>query len=92
MQSLQDMQMRNRPKESLHNLRNFIGACILYPCHIHHFTSSSALVTDLIQKTNPWWWTAKEEACFQELEKKIFPIIYIGVPHPKTQIVVITDA
>ena len=71
MQPLQDMQIRDDPKKGLHDVRSFIGACNFYRCHIHNFTYSSAPLTDLIKKTEPWRWTDKEEACFQQLKRKI---------------------
>ena len=71
MQPLQDMQIRNDPKKGLHDVRSFIGACNFYRRHIHNFTYSSAPLTDLIKKTNPWRWTDKDEACLQKLKKKI---------------------
>ena len=71
MQPLQDMQIRDDPKKGLHDVRSFVGACNFYRRHIHNFTYSSAPLTDLIKKTTPWRWTAREEECFQELKKKI---------------------
>ena len=62
------------------------------PAHIHNFTYSSAPLTDLIKKTNPWRWTNKEEACFQELKKKISSTNRLGVPRPKGEIILVTDA
>ena len=54
MQPLQDMQIRDDPKKGLHDVRSFIGACNFYRHHIHRFTYSSAPLSDLIKKTNPW--------------------------------------
>ena len=71
MQPLQDMQIRDDPKKGLHNVRSFVGACDFYRRHIHNFTYSSAPLTDLIKKSTPWRWTAREEECVQELKKKI---------------------
>ena len=64
MQPLQDMRIRDDPKKGLHEVRSFVGACNFYRRHIHNFTYSSALLTDLITKTTPWRWTAREEECF----------------------------
>ena len=55
-------------------------ACNFYRRHIHNFTYSSAPLTDLIKKTTPWRWTAREEECFQELKKKIASSNCLGVP------------
>ena len=70
MQPLQDMQIRDDPKKGLHDVRSFIGACNFYRHHTHNFTYSSAPLTDLTKKTNPWRCTDQEEACFQELKRK----------------------
>ena len=40
-----------------------MGACNFYRRQIHNFTYSSAPLTDLIKKTTPWRWTAREEEC-----------------------------
>ena len=37
-------------------------------------------------------WTTREEECFQELKKKIASSNCLGVPRPKGEIVLITDA
>ena len=92
MQPLQDMQIRDDPKKGLHDVRSFIGACNFYRRHIHNFTYSSAPLTDLIKKTNPWRWTDKEEACFHELKRKISSTNCLGVPSPKNEIILVTDA
>ena len=85
MQPLQD-------KKGLHNVRCFIGRCNFSRPHILNFTYSSAPLSDLIKKTNPWRWTDKEEACFQELKKKISSTNCLGVPRPKGEIILVTDA
>ena len=92
MQPLQDMQVRDDPKKGLHDVRSFVGACNFYRRHIHNFTYSSAPLTDLIKKATPWRWTSREEECFQELKKKIASSNCLGVPRPKGEIVLITDA
>ena len=60
MQPLQDMQIGDDPKKGLHDVRSFVGACNFYRRHIHNFTYSSAPLIDLIKKTTPWRWTARE--------------------------------
>ena len=92
MQPLQDIQICNDPKKGLHDVRSFVGACNFYTRHIHNFTYSSAPLTDLIKKTTAWRWTAREEECFQELKKKIASSNCLGVPCPKGEIVLISDA
>ena len=92
MQPLQDMQIGDDPKKALQNVRSFIGACNYYRRHVHNFTYSSAPLTDLIKKTNPWRWTDKEDACFQELKKKTSSTNCLGVPRPKGEIILVTDA
>ena len=73
-------------------MRSFIGACNFYRHHIHNFTYSSAALTDLTKKTNPWQWTDKEEGCFQELKKKNSSTNCLGVPRRKGKIILVTDA
>ena len=92
MQPLQDMQISNEPKKGLHNVRRCIGACNFYRRHIHHFTYSSAPLTDLMKKTNPWRWTDKKGACFQELKKKISSTNCLGVPRPKGEMTLVIHA
>ena len=92
MQPLQDMQIRVDPEEGLHDVRSILGACNFFRRHIHNFTYSSTPLTDLIKKTTPLRWIAREEECFQELKKKIASSNCLGVPRPKGEIVLITDA
>ena len=92
MQLLQYMQMCNCPKKGLHNVRSFVGACNFYRHHIHNFTYTFAPPTDPINKTTPWRWASKEKECFQELKKKIASSNCPGVPRPKDEIILITDA
>ena len=92
LKTLQDMQIRDDPKKGLHDVRSFIGACNFYQRRIHDFTYSSAPLTDLIKKTNPWQWTGKEEACFQELKRKMSCTNCLGVPRPKGETILVTDA
>ena len=69
-----------------------MGACNFYRQHIRNFTYASAFLTDLIKKTTPWRWTAREEECFQELKKKIASSNCLGSPLINDEIVLITDA
>ena len=92
MQPLQDMQISDDSKKELHDVRSFICVCNFYRRHIHNFMYSSAPLTHLIKKINPWRWTDKEEACFQELKKKISSTNCLGVPRPKGKKILVTDA
>ena len=92
MQPLHDMQIRDDPKRGLHDVRSVVGACNFYRRHIHNFTYPPAPLTDVIKKTTPWRWTAREEECFQALKEKIASSNCLGVPRPKGVIVLITDA
>ena len=92
MQPLQDMQICDDPKKSLHDVRSFVGACNFYQRHIHTFTYTPAPFTDLIKNTIPWRWTTREQEWFQELKKKIASSNCLGVLCPKGEIVLITDA
>ena len=62
------------------------------PRHIHNFTYSSSPLTALINKTTPWRWTAREDESLQELKKKIASSNCLGIPRPKGEIVLISDA
>ena len=92
MQPLQDMQIGDDPKKGLHHVRRFVGACNFYRRSIHNFTYSPAPLTDLIKKSTPWRWTAREDECFQELKKKNAFSNCLGVPRPKGGMVLISDA
>ena len=92
MEPLQDMQICDDRKKGLHDVGSFIGACNFYQRNIHNFTYSSAPLTDLIKKTNPTQCTDKEEACFQELKIKISSTNGLGLPRPKGEIILVTDA
>ena len=92
MQPLQDMQIRDDAKKGLHNVWSFTGACNFYRRHVHNLTYSSVFLTDVTKKTNPWRWTDKEKACFYELKKSISSRNCLGVPRPKGEILLITDA
>ena len=92
MQPLQDMHVREDPKWGLHDVRSFIGALNFYRRHIHIFTYSSAPLTDLTKKFNPWRWIDKEEACFQELKKNISSTNCLGVSRPKGERILMTHA
>ena len=54
MQPLQDMQIRDDPKEGLHDVKSFAGTCNFYRHHIQNFTYTSAPLTDLMKKGTPW--------------------------------------
>ena len=92
MQPLQDMQIRGDPKKGPHDVRRFTGACNFYRRHIHNLLIHQPPLTDLLKKTNPWRWTDKEEASLQELKKKISSTNCLGVPRPKGEIILVTDA
>ena len=92
MQPLQDMQIRDDSKKGLHDVWSFVGACNFHQRHIHNFRYSSTPLTDLIEKTNPWRWTYREEACFQELKTTNSPTNCLGAPRPKGEIILVTDA
>ena len=78
--------------KGLQDVRSFIGTCHLYWRHIHNFTYSSAPLTDVIEETNPWPWTDKKGACFEELRTEISSTNCLGVPRPKGKEILVTDA
>ena len=79
-------------KKGLHDVTSFLGACNFNRRDILHSTYSSAPLTDLIIKPTPWRWTSREEEYFQVLKKKITFSNWLGVPRPKGDIILITDA
>ena len=52
---LMDAKVRHEDLENvLNDVRSFIGACNFYHRHIKNLTYSSAILTDLIQKSTTW--------------------------------------
>ena len=92
MQPVQDMQIRDGTKKGLNHVKGLYGPGNFYRRRIHNFTYTSARLTDVIKNTTPWRYTARERECFQELKKKIAPPNCLGVPSPKGEMILITDA
>jgi hypothetical protein len=78
--------------KDLKGLRSFLGACNFYRRHIKNFTESSVILTDLTKKDAKWEWTKEREKKFLELKQKICDVKCLGIPRPKGEIVIITDA
>ena len=69
---LMDAKVRHEdPKKELHDVRSFIGACNFHRRHIKNFTYSSAIPTDLIQKSTTLHWGPQEQQAFHELKDKV---------------------
>ena len=58
------------PKEGLHNVRSFIGACNFYHRHIKKFTYTRAILTYFIRKTTTWRSAPQEQQAFHDLKDK----------------------
>ena len=48
-------------------------------------------MTAPIKKTNPWRWTNKEQACFQEMNKKVSSTNCLVVPRLKGENILVID-
>ena len=78
---LMDAKVRHEdPKEGLHDVRSFIGACNFYRRHIKNFTYTSAILTDRIKKSTPWHWGPQEQQAINELKDKVGNAKCLGVP------------
>ena len=70
---LMDAKVRHEdPKKELHDVRSFVGACNFYRRYIKNFTYTSAILTDLIKKSNKrltssktGWPTLSTTACLE---------------------------
>ena len=69
-----------------------MGASNFYRRHIHNFNYTSAPLTGRIKQSIPWRCTVKEEERVQELKKKIASSNCLGVPRPKDEIILTSDA
>ena len=90
---LMDAKVRHAdPKNRLHDVRSFIGACNFYRRHIKNFTYTSAVLTDLIKKSNTWRWGPQEQQAFDELKDKVANAKCFGVPRAQGEIILVTNA
>ena len=58
------------PKQGLHDVLSFTGACDFHRRHIKHFTYTSAILTDLIRKSTTWRWGPQKLQAFDELKDR----------------------
>ena len=90
---LMDANVRHEDaKKGLHDVRSFIGACKFYRCHIKNSTYTSAILTDLIQKTTTWRWGPQEQQALDELKDKVANAKCLFVPRSEGEIILVTDA
>ena len=80
------------PKRGLHDVHSFIGACNFYRGHIKNFTYTSAILTDLIEKSTTWRWGCQEQQAFEELKDKVANTKCFGVFRAPGEIILATDA
>ena len=80
------------PEKGLHDVCSFIGACNWYRRHIRNFTCSSAVLTDLIQKSTTWRWGPQEQQAFDELKDKVANAKCLAVPRAQGKIILVTEA
>ena len=82
--------LRYDPKKGLHDVRNFIGACNFYRRHIKNFTYTSAILTDLINKSTTWHWGPQEQQAFDKVKDKVANAKCLGVPKAQGEIFLVT--
>ena len=80
------------PKNRLHDVRSFIGACNFYRRQITNFTYSSTILTDLIKKSSTWRWSPEEQQVFNELNDKVANTKCLAVSRAQREIILVTDA
>ena len=80
------------PKQGIHDVRSVIGACNFYRRHIKNFTYTSAILTDLIEKSTTWRWGPQEQEAFDELKNKVANAKCLGVLRAQGEIILVTDA
>ena len=80
------------PKNGLHDVRSFIGACNFYRRHIKNFTYTSAILTDVIKKSTTWRWGPQEQQAFGELKDRVANAKCLGMPRAQAEIILVTDA
>ena len=90
---LMDAKVRHEnPKKELYDVRRFIGACNFYHRHIKNFTSSSAILTDLIKKSTTLLWGPQEQQAIDVLQDKVANAKCLGVPRAQGEVFLVTDA
>ena len=80
------------PKKGLRDVRSFIGACNFYRRHIQNLIYTSAIVTDLIQKSTTRHWGPQKQHAFDELKDKVADAKWLGMPRAQGEIILVTDA
>ena len=55
-------------------------------------TASTAGLTDLLKKDNPWKWTPEHQKMFEEIKTKMTSAPCLGVPRPLGEFLLVTDA
>ena len=88
-----DAEVRHEdPKKGLHDVRSFNGACNFYRRHIKNFSYTSAILTDLINKSTTWRSGPQKQRAFDELKDKVANAKCLGVPRAQGEIILVTDA
>ena len=80
------------PKIGVHDVSSFIRACNFYRRHIKNFTYTSAILTDLIDKSTICCWGHQEQQAFDELKDKVANAKCLGVSRAQGEIILVTDA
>ena len=74
------------------DLRRFLGMCNFLRRHIKGFVHLSHELTELLKKNVVWQWTEKHEVLINENKQAITTGDAIGVPKPRGEFVLWTDA
>ena len=80
------------PKEGLHDVRSFIGACNFYRRHIQNYTYTSAILTDFLKKGTTRRWGPQQQQGFDEIKDKVANAKCLGMPRAQGENILVTDA
>lgn len=73
-------------------LRQFLGLCGWYSSFVPHFEEKAAPLTDLLNKKQPFRWTAQEDGAFQTIKNAICHAPKLAHPDPQRELCLQTDA
>ena len=73
-------------------LRSFLGMAGFYRHFLRRFAQESAVLTDLLRKDQPWTWTERQQAAFDNLKHKLTTAPVLAYPDPAKPFTVTSDA
>jgi hypothetical protein len=80
------------PPRGLTDLRSFLGMVGFYDKFIPHYSDTTACLTNLTKKDQPWEWTSKHQAAFDRILSNIRDDIFIRAFQPGKPVRLSTDA